>query len=185
MRIALFGGSFDPPHWGHVLAACWAQVAGQCDQVWVLPVARHPYGKRLSPWAQRLALCQAAFAPLTFAAVRADELENASGYTADLLDRLAVRHPGTDWRLIGGSDTAADVVHWHRGAELATRLPVIRVPRAPYDPDPAALPPISSTQVRTALAAGTPITGLVPPAVASLIAAQGWYGPDAPADRAG
>ena len=53
-RIALFGGSFDPPHLGHVFAAIHARVVGLVDEVWILPVANHPYGKQLSPWQQRL-----------------------------------------------------------------------------------------------------------------------------------
>lgn len=176
MRIALFGGSFDPPHLGHVLAACYARVAGQADEVWVLPVAKHAYGKAISPWAQRWRLCQAAFAALPFVRLCDDELRNPAGYTIDLLAALAARNPGHRWLLVGGTDTARDLPNWHRGAELAELIEVIPVPRRGYDEHPAALPAISSSLVRERLAAGDDAAALLPPAVAALIASEGWYG---------
>lgn len=174
-RIALFGGSFDPPHLGHVLAACYARVVGQADEVWVLPVAKHAYGKPISPWDQRWRLCQAAFGALPFVRLRDDELHNPAGYTFDLLTSLKTRHPANHWLLVGGTDTARDLPNWHRGAELATMIEVIPVPRRGYDEHPAALPAISSSLVREQLARGADTSALVPPAVAQLISAENWY----------
>jgi nicotinate-nucleotide adenylyltransferase len=174
-RIALFGGSFDPPHLGHVLAACYARVVAQVDEVWVLPVARHAYGKPLTPWTARWQLCQAAFAGLGFVQVRDDELANAAGFTIDLVALLAARHPQHRWLLVGGTDTARDLPNWHRGAELARLIEVIPVPRRGYDEHPAALPQISSSLVRERLARGEAVDDLVPPAVARLIQEGGWY----------
>jgi nicotinate-nucleotide adenylyltransferase len=175
VRIALFGGSFDPPHWGHVLAACWAQVAGRLDRVWVLPVHRHPYQKPLSPWEQRWALCQAAFGPLPFVELRDDERRNPSGYTFDLVEHLRAEHPANEWLLVGGTDTARDLRQWHRGEELARLIEVIAVPRRGFDEHPAALPQISSTEVRARLARGEGVDQLLPSPVAAMIAAKRWY----------
>jgi nicotinate-nucleotide adenylyltransferase len=175
-HIALFGGSFDPPHLGHVLAACYARVVGLVDEVWVLPVARHAYHKPLSSWEQRWRLCQAAFAGLPFVRLRDDERDNPDGYTIDLIEGLRRRHPLHRWLLVGGSDTANDLVNWHRGAELARLIEVIPIPRSGYDAHPAALPAISSSLVRERLAARASIVDLVPPGVAELIAANdSWY----------
>jgi nicotinate-nucleotide adenylyltransferase len=174
-RIALFGGSFDPPHLGHVLAACYARVVAQVDEVWVAPVAKHAYGKPISPWEQRWRLCQAAFTTLPFVRLCDDELRNAGGYTIDLLEQLRQQHPLNHWLLVGGTDTARDLLNWHRGAELVTMIDVIPVPRRGYDDHPAALPQISSSLLRERLARHEDISALVPPAVAELIAAQGWY----------
>lgn len=176
VRIALFGGSFDPPHWGHVLAAAYAFSAGMVDQVWVMPVDRHAYGKPLSPWAQRWALCEAAFAGIAYVRLRDDERRNPGGYTIDLVGALREADPGNEWFLVGGTDTARDMVNWHRGAELTRMVGVIAVPRRGYDQHPAALPEISSTKVRELCAAGEPIDGLVPPRVAARIRAERWYG---------
>ncbi|MBA3847066.1 MAG: nicotinate-nicotinamide nucleotide adenylyltransferase [Planctomycetes bacterium] len=176
MRIALFGGSFDPPHLGHVLAAAYAYTVAPIDAVWVLPARVHPYAKDLAPYAQRRALCDAAFARLPFVQVRDDELDNPHGFTFDLVERLAAKHPGWRWSLIGGTDTSTDLPNWHRGAELARMVDVIVVPRRGYDEaHPAALPEISSTSVRAALARGEDITSMVPPAVAELIRSNRWY----------
>ncbi len=166
---ALFGGAFDPPHLGHVLAAVHAFASGGAGQVWVLPTAQHPWGKQTRPFAERLDLCRAAFAGLPFVSVRDDERDNPSGTTWDLLDLLERRDPGTRFVLIGGTDTGRDLPRWYRGEELARRLPVLVIPRRPLDDHPAALPAISSSLVRERLAAGLPVDDLVPAAVALLL----------------
>jgi nicotinate-nucleotide adenylyltransferase len=176
MRIALFGGSFDPPHLGHVLAAVWAVSAGGADAVWVLPVAKHAWNKPLSPWDQRWTLCQAAFAPFPFVRLCDDERENPGGYTFNLVERLMTQHPGHQWALLGGTDTKCDLPRWHRGEELAQLVDIIAVPRRGFDDTHAAgLPAISSTLVRTRCAQGETLEGLVPTAVADLIATHHWY----------
>jgi len=174
-RIALFGGSFDPPHLGHVLAACYARVVAQVDEVWVLPVAKHAYGKAISPWEQRWRLCEAAFATLPFVRLCADERDNASGYTFDLIEHLRRQHPRNHWLLVGGTDTARDLLNWHRGAELMKLIEIIPVPRRGYDDHPAALPQISSSLIRERLARMEDIGSLVPPQVANLITEHKWY----------
>jgi len=175
MRIALLGGSFDPPHWGHVLAACYARIAARADEVWVLPVARHAYSKRLGPWDQRWQLCQAAFGNLDFVKLRDDELRNPHGYSYDLISSLRAGHPGWTWVLVGGTDTAKDLGHWHRGEELRQMVEVVAVPRRGYDHSPAALPEISSTEVQNRIRNGDDVSELLPPGVIELIARNGWY----------
>ncbi len=177
-HIALFGGSFDPPHLGHVLCATWAYVMGNVDEVWVLPVAEHAYHKNLGPWAERWALSHAAFDRLGFVRVRDDEQRNPGGYTFNLISTLRAAQPGWRWSLVGGSDTAADMGHWYRGAELRDLVEIIAVPRRGFDDDDAhaPLPELSSTSLRARLAAGQSWRQLVPPAVAELIAAQHLYG---------
>jgi nicotinate-nucleotide adenylyltransferase len=172
--IALFGGSFDPPHLSHVLAAVWARSCGGADRVWVLPAANHPYAKALAPWAQRWRLCQLAFADLPFVDLRDDELRS-SGYTVDLVEKLQSENPGQRWLLVGGTDTTLDIGNWRCGAELLQRVEILCVPRGGHDPHPGALPAISSTLVRQRLAHGGDVGGLVPLNVASEIAHQGWY----------
>lgn len=175
-RIALFGGAFDPPHLGHVLAASYAFSAANVDEIWILPVAKHPYGKPLSPWAQRWELCQAAFGKLGFAQVRDDELKNADGYTHTLVETLQEQRPNTEWFLIGGSDTSADMVNWYRGRELLQMVEVIAVPRRGFDDAKAsALPAISSSLVRERLQRDQSVDDLVPAAVLQIIQKRGWY----------
>lgn len=175
MHVALFGGSFDPPHLGHVLAATYAFSAGGADEVWVLPVAEHAYHKAMAPWEQRWALCQAAFTGLGFVRLMDDERRNAGGFSFNLVTALMRDHPGHRWSLVGGTDTARDLRNWHRGEELARLVEVIAVPRRGFDGQDQALPAISSSQVRERLAQGGDVAGWVPEAVARMIADNGWY----------
>ncbi len=174
-RIAIFGGSFDPPHLGHVLAVCYAQLMASIDAVWVFPVARHAYHKGLTPWAQRWELCQAAFSTLPFVTLRDDELHNDGGYTFDLITHLIKAYPQHQWSLIGGTDTAADLKNWHRGEELQKLVSIIPVPRRGFDDHVSALPEISSSLIRERLQNGNDVADLVPAAVAQLIAHNKWY----------
>ncbi len=172
--IALFGGSFDPPHLGHVYAAVHARLVAGADEVWVLPVAKHPYAKPISSWDQRWRLCQLAFADLPFVEVRNDEVRS-TGFTIDLVELLASEYPENTWLLLGGTDTAKDLPNWKRGAELAKMLRIHAVPRGGLDDHPGALPAISSSMIRARLAAGESVDGLLPHAVAESIQANGWY----------
>ncbi len=172
--IALFGGSFDPPHLGHVLAASWARWCGGADRVWVLPSANHPYAKALSPWEQRWRLCELAFADLPFVELRDDE-RRSTGYTVDLVEMLQREHPGQRWLLVGGTDTARDIGNWKRGGELASMVEVLCVPRGGHDPHPGALPAISSSLIREHLRTGAGVAGLLTTNVAQEIQRNGWY----------
>jgi len=172
--IALFGGSFDPPHLGHVYAALHARLVGGADRVWALPSMKHPYAKELRPWEQRWELCRLAFADLPFVELRDDELRS-TGFTVDLVEALVRDHPGNTWLLVGGTDTATDMPSWRRGADLARLVRVHAVPRGGLDSHPGALPAISSSLVRRLLASGGEVAGLVPARVAQRIAAGGWY----------
>ncbi len=175
-RIALFGGAFDPPHLGHVLAAVWARSIAGVDAVWVLPVAEHPYGKPVAPFAQRLHLCELAFADLPFVSVRSDERDNPGGRTITLLEQLQANHPDTRFALVGGTDTERDLPNWYRGQDLLAAIDIIAIPRRGYDDvHPGALPAISSSLVREALRSGASIDGLLPARVAQAILTSRWY----------
>jgi len=69
--VAIFGGSFDPPHISHVLAAVYASKVGGFEQVLVVPVFEHAFAKQLTPFAHRVALCEAAFAGIAGVSVSA------------------------------------------------------------------------------------------------------------------
>ena len=59
-RIAIFGGSFNPPHVAHVLAVVYALAVAPIDHVLIVPVYQHPFSKELAPFEDRLAMCEAA-----------------------------------------------------------------------------------------------------------------------------
>ena len=176
MHVALFGGSFNPPHLGHVLCVLYAYKIAQVDQVWILPAINHPYGKELLAWQDRWDMCVAAFAGLEFVRLCDDELHNESGKTFDLLQQLKEKHVNNTWSFIGGTDTQNDMPQWYRGDELLQQLEIIAVPRQGFDDtSDAALPAISSSLVRERLTAGYSVSGLLPKGVIDLIDTHKWY----------
>ena len=166
-NIALFGGSFHPPHLGHVLCAAYARIMHDIDEVWVLPAAKHPYNKDLPEYPLRRLWCEVAFADLPFVTIRDDELENPTGRTWDLIDILDVKFEHHRFALIGGSDIANDIKNWYKGVELCERLHLIPIPRGGFG-EPVSLPKISSSAVREADISDPWLQQALPPGVLAL-----------------
>ena len=85
-RVALLGGSFNPPHLGHALLAQAVLAVAEVDAVWVLPTAEHPFGKALAPLSDRMAMCELAFRHLGDA-VAVSEIERLLGALASHSDQ--------------------------------------------------------------------------------------------------
>jgi nicotinate-nucleotide adenylyltransferase len=195
--IGIFGGTFDPPHLGHLAAAQEAIEDGSLDRVLFMPTGRNPLkpdGPR-SDVQQRLAMTELAIADNpAFELSRADAGDGPS-YTVDLLERLHDElGPGHDLAFIVGMDVLHDLHRWRepqRVLELA-RLLVVQRPGhesvEPKDVDqrvPGAsrriqvvVTPgvaISSTELRQRVAAGRSIRYLVPDAVVAYIQEHGLY----------
>jgi hypothetical protein len=62
--VALLGGSFNPPHVGHLLLAQYVLATAPVDELWLLPTFRHAFGKDLAPYDDRLAMCELVAAEL-------------------------------------------------------------------------------------------------------------------------
>jgi len=183
MEIALFGGSFDPPHVGHLLTAAWVLLTEPVDELWLVPVLEHPFGKKMAaPFEHRFALCETALASLGLSRARvsrAEELVHGQGRTVELLEMLTRERPRDRFALVMGSDILQETGQWSRFdrvRELARIIPVQRKGHELPGLEQAQLPEISSTEVRAGLAAGKPVSGLVPRAVLEAIAAAGTYG---------
>lgn len=189
----MFGGTFDPVHVGHVVAASEARWALGLDRV-LLVVAADPWQKRgdvVAPAADRLDLVRAAVDGI--AGLEASDVEVARGgpsVTADTLEALGA--PGRDLVLILGADAAAGLGTWRRGrparpgdargGRAGRRRPgarPVRWPGARPGVDGGAgrdTPPRRVVDRRAGrVASGRPIHGLVPPAVAELIRTRGLY----------
>jgi nicotinate-nucleotide adenylyltransferase len=180
MEIALFGGSFDPPHVGHVLAASYVFATEPVDELWFVPVFGHPLGKKLSAsFELRAALCEKAVADLPRAKVSRVEAELAGeGRTVDLLEHLHRQHPQHRWALVLGSDLAAERPQWKRFDRIEELARIIPLQRAGFPSGSGAgavLPEISSTEVRALLASGGDASRLVPRAVLQAIRQAGAY----------
>ena len=78
MRVAIFGGSFNPPHLAHQMAALYVLETAAVDELWLVPAFRHPFGKALAPFADRLEMCELAAAALG-TRVKVSAIERESG----------------------------------------------------------------------------------------------------------
>ncbi len=187
-RIGLLGGTFDPPHLGHLAAARAARTQLGLDEV-VFLVANDPWQKSgdraVTPAGVRLEMVSALVEGEPGLAVDDREIRRGGPtYTADSLEELAREHPGADLFLIVGADTAARIHTWHRPDRvraLSTLVVVNRNGRS-TEPVPGSLAvtidpvEVSSSEIRARVARDEPIDGLTTAAVVSLVRLHGLYG---------
>jgi len=154
--VAIYGGSFDPPHVSHVLAALYALKVGGFERVLVVPVFEHAFHKQLTPFEHRVRMCELAFSGIAGIEVSPVERELATpSLTLRTLEHLARLHPDWSMRLLVGSDVLGDTAKWHAFDRISELAPPYVVARPGYEhPDSqvALLPDVSSTRVREALA---------------------------------
>ncbi len=181
-QIAVFGGSFDPPHIGHVLLAHYALAVTHIIEVIVAPTYAHAFGKPLTAFNARVAMAKLAFSDLR--RVRVDPIEQALGGTSRtlrLVEALAARHPDSDLRLLIGADILLEAGRFQRFDEVRAKAPLIVAGRGGFqhpdvDPNAPILPEISSSHIREALARGEDVGTQVPSRVLAYIREHGLYG---------
>jgi nicotinate-nucleotide adenylyltransferase len=167
MRIALLGGSFNPPHVGHLLAAHYVRATEPVDEVWLMPSYRHPFGKQLVAFEHRLRMCEL-LCEDTSGWMKASAVERelgGEGRTVDTLDHLTRTRPGDQWVLVIGSDIVKDLPAWKDFARIQQLAQVLVLYRAGHPWPQAVGPPlaeVSSTDVRRRLEDGESVQGLVP-----------------------
>jgi nicotinate-nucleotide adenylyltransferase len=175
-EIALFGGSFDPPHVGHLLAASYVLATEPIDELWLVPVERHPFAKPLvGSYDHRVELCERLATQLPRTRVSRAEQESGQGRTVDLLEWLQRKHPQTRWALVLGTDLEVEKPQWKRFDRVEQLARIIAVRRSGYGEGGVAIPEISSTQVRALLKAGGDASQLVPRTVLQAIRDAGTY----------
>jgi nicotinate-nucleotide adenylyltransferase len=180
VKVALFGGSFNPPHVGHVLAVTYALSVGLVERVLVVPVFEHALGKRLVPFDHRVEMSRRAFGWLPHVEVSTiEERLGAPSRTLRTIEALEAEHDDWQLHLLVGSDITGEIEKWLAFEEIARRAPPIFLQRAgaaTVTGGPALLPAVSSTEVREHLArAGTSseLERLVPRAVLEYIRERG------------
>ncbi|MDP1821353.1 MAG: nicotinate-nucleotide adenylyltransferase [Acidimicrobiales bacterium] len=189
-RVGLFGGTFDPPHVGHLATAVNVRHELRLDRV-LLVVNNVPWQKvgsrEISPADDRLAMVEAAVGEVE--GIEASRLELDAGglsYTADTLGTLLAEDPSRALFVVLGSDAAAGLLTWERADEVRDRASVVVVER-PGSPETPPLPgwrwervevpslEVSSTDLRARVAEGRPLDYLVPREVVECIARRGLY----------
>ncbi len=183
--VAVYGGSFDPPHIAHVLAAVYALKIAGFERVLVVPVFEHAFRKRLTPFEHRVRMCERSFAGIAGVEVCTVERElPAPSLTLHTIEHLASAHPDWGLRILIGSDVLGDTAKWHAFDKISAIAPPYVVARPGY-PHPSAhaalLPDVSSTRIREALASrgsldsDALLASTLPSAVLAYIGEHGLY----------
>jgi nicotinate-nucleotide adenylyltransferase len=179
--VALLGGSFNPPHVAHVMAALWVLETREVGEAWLLPSFRHPFGKDLAPFDDRVRMCELAARDVRGLHVCTAEAELRDdplvGKTARTLEHLVAKHPTYAFALVVGADVLADAPKWYRWDRVRELAELVVVGRQGYGgTDAPALPAISSTEIRARLARGEDVSALVPRRVLAYLRARKLYG---------
>ncbi len=174
-RVALFGGSFNPPHYGHFLAASWALLDGSVGEVWMLPCFRHAFGKELAPFEDRIEMCKLG-AELLSEKIKVFDWERRfeTIYTVDTIARLKELYPEIEFRLLIGSDILNERELWKDFLRIEELAPPLVAPRGGFGTRQL-LPQLSSTEIRDLIRNGEPIEDLVPKPIAEYIAHRRLY----------
>lgn len=189
-RLGVFGGTFDPPHVGHLVTAVNIRHALRLDRV-LLVVANVPWQKaerrRISAPEDRLAMVEAAVAEVEGLAASSEEIRRGGpSYSADTLAALHREDPSRELFLVLGSDAAAGLASWDHADRLQELASIVVVDR-PGDRS-AALPAgfrgvrvevprleVSSTDLRDRVRTGRPLDYLLTPSVISCITQRELY----------
>ena len=191
MRIGVFGGTFDPPHVGHLLMATDAREALELDRLIFVPTGSQPFKIDTPPVASgqdRLEMVRLAVADDANYVVDDAEINRKGlSFTVDTLEHLAVRHAGSHLFFLLGEDALAGFPKW-RNPERILALATLAVVTRPGAPgvgewrDAEGLVrvstrrvDVSSTEIRERRRAGKSIKGFVPESVERFIDARGLY----------
>ena len=200
MRIGLYGGSFDPVHYGHLVLADCCREQCRLDAVWFAPAAVPPHKRHreLSPAADRIEMLKLAIGGHEAFSVYLGEVDRGGvSYTVDTLEKLRAEHPADELFLPMGADSLADLPNWRkpeRICELA--IPVVVRRTGSPEPDDAVLAKLmsperlsiarenrvtmpvielSASDIRCRVAAGQGIRYRTPRAVEKYIETHGLY----------
>ncbi len=195
MRLGIFGGTFDPPHVGHLLVAQDAITALSLDRLLIVPAATQPLKQGQHTLAHhRLTMVQHGFAGVAEMVVDPIEIERGGlSFMVDTVESLRRRWPAAELYLLIGDDVVATLPQWREPERLRSmvRLVILRrdsagsVTESPSNQrDEPGRPvqhlatrqvDVSSTEIRARVRAGRSIRGFVTDAVADYIASAGLY----------
>lgn len=192
MRIGVFGGTFDPPHIGHLLSASDAYEALTLDRLLFVPAGMQPFkvGAVHATSRQRLEMLALLVNADQRFAVDPIEIEREGlSFTVDTLATLADREAGAALFLLVGQDLAGQIGTWREPARIAELAEIVVLSRPGCEPAASmsgavTLPmrrlqtrriEISSSEIRERVRTGKSIHGFVPDAVADYIESAGLY----------
>ena len=182
-RIGLFGGTFDPTHYGHLMVAQAAREELALNKLFFIPASQSPFKpeRQPTPPKERLRLLRLALLGKEWSEVDDQEIQRGGvSYTIDTVRSYAGRFPGAQLFYLIGSDHVSKLPAWREANELARIVDFVIIPRPGLEEVPLPAPfrgqrlagfpvGISSSQVRARIGAGLPIDHLVPAPVAEAI----------------
>ena len=176
-RVAIYGGSFNPPHVGHVLVVSYVLATSNVDAVWLVPCYQHAFSKALVPFEKRLEMTRIAISHFGPSYANVSDVEARIGgvsRTIDTIRRLQVEEPDIQFDLVVGADIFQDRASWKSFDELEQlcRFIVIGRDGYPSPPDHPAAPAlfdVSSTTILDAVRTKKPTTTLLPAQVRAYI----------------
>ncbi|WP_438446181.1 nicotinate-nucleotide adenylyltransferase [Gorillibacterium sp. sgz5001074] len=194
MRVGIMGGTFDPVHLGHLLAAEQAREAAGLDEVWFMPsyVPPHKAHGPLASAEERLEMVRLAVeGHPSFRVTDIEIRKGGTSYTYDTLAILTAEHPQVDFSYIIGADMVMYLPKWYRITDLTRMIGFIGLARPGWKAELHLLPEeirskvmlvpmlqmeLSSTEVRNRLREGRSIWYQVPDPVRRFIEGRGLYG---------
>lgn len=184
VRVGLLGGSFDPIHHGHLIAAAVLRETLQLDAVRLVVAHEQPFkvGQHAAPADARWAMVRLACGEADGLSAEGIELERPGpSYTVETLRRLRAREPEVNWVLLVGADAMREFRAWRDAEAIPSLARVVSFGRG-GDPAPAGIETvpvprleISASAIRARVRAGRSIRYWVPDAVAAYITAHGLY----------
>ena|ERR1700730_6341244 len=179
-KIAIYGGTFDPVHHGHLILAREARELLQLDKVIFVPAAISPFKNApAAPAEMRLSMLQAA-AESEFAIDDCELRRGPPSYTIDSIEEIQKREGDVEISLLVGDDNLPTLLKWHRFAELGKMVRFVILNRTGdstphnYQFIPRKID-ISATDIRKRVASGRSIRYLVPPSVEEIIRRHNLY----------
>ncbi|QGH35036.1 nicotinate-nucleotide adenylyltransferase [Gracilibacillus salitolerans] len=178
-RIGLFGGTFDPPHYGHLLMAEQAYQQLALDEVWFIPSYQPPHKAEAKTTAKdRVEMTRAAVHDHPAFHVDTIEVEReGKSYTLNTIQTLREQYPAYQFYFIIGGDMVEYLPKWHRIEDLIASITFVGVDRpgssmeTPYPVEKVEMPliSISSTMIRGRISEGQSIRYLTTPEVIAII----------------
>ena len=204
-KMALFGGTFDPIHNGHIALCNVFKNELDLDKIILMPTAQPPHKLKteMAPAAHRAAMCELAIAPYPYMSVsRVEIARGGASFTADTLDIMISRFKDAEWYLLMGADMFMTVSTWFRYEDIKSRVVLCTLPRDDVDAarlkahaaeltadgahcyvSETRVPTVSSTAIRDAVRGGSEDwRSLVDSSVADYIADHDLYLPDSMED---
>ncbi len=184
MKIAIFGGSFNPPHIGHMMACYYVLATTDIDEIWLVPSYKHPFEKEYLDFELRINMCEISvdiFKEKVKVMRFEEEICKERGeavYSIDLLKYIREKYPGHKFFFIIGSDILLESNQWKdfdKLEEYATLIILVRKGVDPAEDYKSVLPDISSTMIRENIKRSIPVSGLVPRGVLRFIEENNLY----------